>query len=41
MESKGLKVNTEKIKLMVTSKSRDTESNQEDGHVVVAVKDLE
>jgi len=44
MESKGLKVNMEKTKLMVTGKELkrlDTEFNQEYGHVVVAVKELQ
>jgi len=36
IELKGLKVNMEKTKIMV--KSRDTESNQEDGHVAVVYR---
>jgi len=39
MESKGLKVNMEKAKLMVNEKELIHESNQEDGHVVVVVKE--
>ena len=39
MDSKGLKVNMEKTKLMITGKESSHRVNQEDGHVVVVVKE--